>query len=213
MSKLKSFTLSTPRPLPVIILADISGSMSVDGKINALNTALRDMIMSFQSTEELQAEVHISVITFGGRAMHHVRLQAAGEITWYDTSAMGGTPMGEAFKLALEMIADRSIISSRAYTPTMVLLTDGQPTDAWEEPLADLLSDERANKAFRLALAIGDDADEQVLRAFLDDQESPILRATDARNIRNFIRLVTMSVQARSRSAHPNTNPELEWDL
>ena len=32
MSELKQFQVQTARPLPVIVLADTSGSMSVDGK-------------------------------------------------------------------------------------------------------------------------------------------------------------------------------------
>jgi len=34
---MKKFAAKTARPLPVIILADISGSMEVDGKIGAMN--------------------------------------------------------------------------------------------------------------------------------------------------------------------------------
>ena len=37
MSSLKKFAVATPRPLPVIVLADTSGSMGENGKIEALN--------------------------------------------------------------------------------------------------------------------------------------------------------------------------------
>ncbi len=33
LSGLKQFQMSTARPLPVIVLADVSGSMAADGKI------------------------------------------------------------------------------------------------------------------------------------------------------------------------------------
>lgn len=46
MSKLKEFTVASARPMSVILLADISGSMSVDGKINALNRAIAELIAS-----------------------------------------------------------------------------------------------------------------------------------------------------------------------
>ena len=39
MSRLKEFTTQTARPLPVVLLADVSGSMGTDGKIQALNHA------------------------------------------------------------------------------------------------------------------------------------------------------------------------------
>ncbi|MBM4292802.1 MAG: VWA domain-containing protein [Deltaproteobacteria bacterium] len=214
MSQLKSFTLSAARPLPVILLADVSGSMGADGKINALNNALRDMVAAFKTGEDLRAEVHLSVISFGGvGARHHIPLTPAAQVTWHDAPASGGTPMGGAFELARQMIADREVISGRAYTPTIVLMSDGQPNDEWRAPLTALLADERAKKAMRLALAIGDDADEAVLKQFLDNPEARVLRASDASQIHTFIRLVTMSVQARSRSATPNAAPKIEWDL
>ena len=43
VNKLAEFTATTARPLPVILLADISGSMEADGKIQALNRAAREM--------------------------------------------------------------------------------------------------------------------------------------------------------------------------
>ena len=41
MSSLKKFAVATPRPLPVIVLADTSGSMGENGKIEALNAAMK----------------------------------------------------------------------------------------------------------------------------------------------------------------------------
>jgi uncharacterized protein YegL len=66
MSELKKFQVQTARPLPVIVLADTSGSMSVDGKIEALNRGLKDMVASFSSESRLRAEIQVSVIAFGG---------------------------------------------------------------------------------------------------------------------------------------------------
>ncbi|MFV9494762.1 vWA domain-containing protein [Pseudomonas aeruginosa] len=66
MSELKKFQVQTARPLPIIVLADTSGSMSVDGKIEALNKGLKDMISSFAGESRLRAEIQVSVITFGG---------------------------------------------------------------------------------------------------------------------------------------------------
>lgn len=56
-----------PRPLPVIVLADVSGSMSEDGKIDILNNALKSMILSFGAESKLlRAEIQVGLITFGG---------------------------------------------------------------------------------------------------------------------------------------------------
>lgn len=66
MSELKKFQVQTARPLPIIVLADTSGSMAVDGKIEALNKGLKDMVQSFSKESRLRAEIQVSVITFGG---------------------------------------------------------------------------------------------------------------------------------------------------
>lgn len=216
MSRLKEFTAQTARPLPVILLADVSGSMGVDGKIQALNHAVREMVNAFQDESDLRAEIHVSVITFGGEARMRMPLGPAQDAAWSDLGASGGTPMGAAFDIARGLIEDREIIPSRAYRPTVVLVSDGQPTDTWQEPLQLLLGSERGGKAFRMALAIGADADHDVLKAFLADPEARVYRADEARQIRQFFQLVTMSVSNRSRSANPNSAPSRSddgWDL
>ena len=118
--------------------------------------------------------------------------------------AKGRTPLGAALDLVTDLLEDREKVPGRAYRPTIVLVSDGLPNDEWTAPLARLLSAERAKKAQRFALAIGADADHEVLRAFLDVPAGRILQAHEAREIRKFFRWVTMSVASRSRSVHPN---------
>lgn len=217
VSKLKEFVVSSARPLPVIVLADVSGSMGADGKIQALNYAVREMIETFLDESDLRAEICVSVITFGGQSRVHLPLGPACDASWSDLGASGRTPMGAAFDLARQMIEDEEVVPGRAYRPTIVLVSDGQPTDAWHSPLQALLGSERGGKAFRMALAIGADADLSVLQEFLADPEARVYRADEARQIRQFFQLVTMSVSARSRSANPNSSPESlpneGWDL
>ena len=84
MSKLKDFTVSTARPLPVIVLADVSGSMSANGKIDALNDAIQSMIESFAAEDHSRAEIHFAVIAFGkgGARLHQPLLPAAFSIEY-----------------------------------------------------------------------------------------------------------------------------------
>lgn len=208
MTQLKEFTMSSARPLPVLLLADISGSMASDGKIQSLNHAMREMISTFAQEDDLRAEIHVGVVTFGGaQAQQYLAIGPAKQVTWSDLPANGSTPMGSAFRLATQIVEDRALIPSRAYRPTVVLLSDGQPTDEWKASLDTLLKSERGGKAFRMALAVGADADENVLKAFLNDPEARVFRADEARQIRQFFRLVTMSVTSRSRSQNPNAAP------
>lgn len=198
--------MSSARPLPVIVLADVSGSMSANGKIDALNDAVSEMIATFAEEDDSRAEIHVSVIAFGrGEASVHKPLRPAGETQWEPMEASGRTPMGEAFDLARTMVEDRNTIPSRAYRPTLVLVSDGVPTDDWRGPLEEFLQSERASKATRFAMGIGADADHDTLTAFLANDEGRVFEAHEAREIKNFFRWVTMSVTTRSRSANPNS--------
>jgi uncharacterized protein YegL len=209
-SQLKEFTSAAARPLPVILLVDTSGSMASDGKIGALNQSVREMLKTFASSDDLRAEIHVAIITFGGDARMHSPLQPASAVAWSDMVADGGTPMGEAMTLAAALVDDKEAIPGRAYRPTIVLISDGQPTDSWQSGLERLTKQGRAQKADRLALAIGGDADTDMLRRFLNDDKKDVFVAADARRIKDFFDLVTMSVTTRSQSANPNEVPHMQ---
>lgn len=206
MSMFNKFTVPAAKRMPVIVLADISGSMSVEGKIETLNRAISDMITSFSEEEDVRAEIYVAVITFGKEgAKFHQPLQAASQIQWTSMQAAGQTPMAAAFELATKMIEDKNQIESRDYHPTIVLVSDGQPTDDWKQPLRQLLNSPRASKALRLSIAIGADADYEVLKEFLQGQQQdvPVFRADEASQIRQFFRWVTVTVGSRTRSVNP----------
>jgi len=203
---MKEFTVAKPRPLPVIVLADASGSMSENGKIEALNHALSDMVRAFASETRVRAEIQVGLITFGGRqADFFVPLAPAHQIQNIAAiPAAGATPLGQALALATDLLEDHERIPSRAYRPVLVLVSDGLPTDDWEPALAALEQSARAAKATRMAMAIGDDADEQVLARFANDREAPVFRAHQARDIHRFFQAVTMSVATRTVSTSPD---------
>lgn len=212
MSELKKFQIQTARPLPVIILADTSGSMAADGKIEALNKGLQDMIKSFANESRIRAEVQVSVITFGGSSAElNLPLTPAHQIqSFTNLSAEGVTPLGGALSLANQVIEDKELIPSRAYKPVLVLVSDGYPNDDWQVPFSQLMAGERTSKATRFAMAIGADADKAMLSSFANDPEAPLFQAENARDIHRFFRAVTMSVSARSQSATPNQSTPLQ---
>ncbi|MFZ2875491.1 MAG: VWA domain-containing protein, partial [Phycisphaerales bacterium] len=84
----QDFTVAKARPLPVIVLADVSGSMAVEGKIEALNSATAEMIASFAELQAERIDVQVAVITFGGEcATLHTPFQSAGAIQWKPMAA------------------------------------------------------------------------------------------------------------------------------
>ena len=221
MSKLKDFSIATARMMPVIVLADVSGSMAAYGKLAALNRAISEMVAIFADERDVRAEIHVAVITFGGNgAKIHQPLQPAAQIQWTDMEANGSTPMGAALELVTQLLEDKTIVPSRSYHPNLVLISDGQPTDErgrisdnWKEPLQQLLNSERASKALRFAMSIGPDADEDTLKAFIIGQypEIDVFRA-DETQIQKFFRWITVTVGNRSRSINPNSVAPIDFD-
>ena len=201
------FTASKPKPLPVILLLDVSGSMR-GAKIQNLNEAVKDMLVTFRDTENVETEIHVAIITFGAEVKLHQALASAGDIQWHDLSASGGTPLGTALKMAKAMIEDKNVVPSRAYCPTVVLVSDGRPGDSWKQPLNDFIGGGRSSKCARMAMAIGADADEGVLGKFIEGTKIPLFYAENAKQLRDFFKFVTISVTIRTQSLNPNVVPE-----
>lgn len=211
---LNSYVAREPRPLPIFVLADTSGSMRGE-KINELNLALREMLNALNAADDIRGKFQLSVISFGGEVKVLQPLADIDGLVLTELSAAGNTPMGQAFEMVREMIEDRNVVSSRAYTPTIVLISDGLPTDCTEEmyrrknyfdwePLVNLHNGERSSKCQRMALGIGEDADVDMLKGFIDNPEIPVIKTKDASGITKFFRWVTMSTVARMTSINPN---------
>ena len=204
MKFLNDFLIQKPRPLPVIIAVDRSGSMGVDGKIEALNIALNNFVESLKEEDGAKAELQIALYSFGGSdAICDLPLTSIDQVIVPTFSAQGRTPMGGMFRMLKELIENKELIPSKSYKPTIVLLTDGLPTDDWQTPMNELINEGRSSKAFRIAMAIGDDADRKMLLNFVSMPEY-LVTGENARDIRKFFRFVTMSVTQRLKSQTPD---------
>lgn len=216
MSELKDFVYQTARTLPVILLLDTSGSMSENSKIDVMNSAVRDMLKNFKRFSNTVASISVAIITFGGTsAKVHLPITAMEELNldaFQDMTANGSTPMGDAITKAKEIIEDKEQIPSRAYRPTVVLVSDGMPNDRWQQPLQQFSGEGRSAKCYRMAMGIGvgqSGTAYQVLKEFATDPEQ-VFGAEDAAEISKFFQYVTMSTTSRIRTANPNLIPTMD---
>lgn len=204
-----NFTVAKAKPLPVVLLLDVSSSMGGES-IKKLNIAVKEMISDFASAEKNEVEILVSIITFGAKVLLHTPYTSAKDIEWQDLTISGSTPMGSAFSMAKAMIEDKETTPSRAYRPTIVLVSDGEPTDSWQQPLRALVNDGRSNKCDRMAMAIGGAASNTVLNEFISGTENKVFTAQDASQIQEFFKFVTMSVTTRTNSQNANVVPKPE---
>ena len=213
---MQQFTAANARPLPVILMLDTSGSMSVNGNIDAMTQAVNNMIKSFSQESQVKAEIQLSIITFGGNTAElHTPLTPVALFAEDDKplvfQAKGMTPLGSALELVQALIEDKEQIPNRAYKPTIVLVSDGYPNDSWQDAFTSLQNSERAKKAVRMAMAIGREADEDMLTSFINDPETPLFRAENSTEIQRFFRAVSISVRRRSGSNNPNQVSSVDY--
>jgi uncharacterized protein YegL len=184
------------RPLHFIWIADCSGSMAIDGKIQALNTAIREAIPHMQgvANENPNAAILVRAIKFSSSAQWHIADPTPiAEFKWIDLTAGGVTDMGHA----LSMVADELKIppmTDRALPPVLVLISDGQPTDDFAAGLKALMDQPWGKKAVRLAIAIGEDADQEILQRFINNPELKLLQANSPEALVERIKWVSTAV-------------------
>lgn len=184
------------RPLHFIWIADCSGSMSGD-KIQQLNFAIRESIPAMRdvANENPNADVLVRALKFANGAQWHVgQATKVANFEWLDLKADGLTDMGKALKMVAEQLK-MPPMSERALPPVLVLLSDGQPTDNFEEGLQALLDLPWGKKAVKIAIAIGEDADTDVLQQFMgSNSELKPLIAKNAEQLVNYIKWASTAV-------------------
>lgn len=184
------------RPLHFIWICDCSGSMASNGKIQALNTAIKESLPSMVkiADENPNAQVLVRALKFSNGAEWVNRDPTLVEnFKWFDLRADGVTDMGKA----LSMVADQLKIppmTDRALPPVLVLISDGQPTDDFDGGLKRLLEIPWGKKAVRVAIAIGSDADLDVLQKFIGHNELKPLEAKNAEALVKQIKWVSTAV-------------------
>ena len=206
MSKRPGGELAT-RPLHFIWIADGSGSMATDGKIQALNNAIREAIPHMQKVadENPNAQVLVRAIRFSDGAQWHISQPTpVSDFRWEDLSAEGETHMGKALSMVAEQLKIPPM-SDRALPPVLVLISDGQPTDDFQSGLGALMDQPWGRKSVRIAISIGADADQEVLQKFIGNPELKPLQANNPEALVRHIKWVSTAVLKAASSPASQT--------
>ena len=185
------------RTMVLFFLIDKSFSMT-GSKIGAVNVAVREVIPEIQEIAEdsADANIKIAVLTFStGAAWMYQSAIDAKDFKWSDINVDGMTDMGHAFKLLNEKLSrNGGFMSDTAgsYAPALFLISDGQPTDDYIKALNELKSNNWFKASLKAAVAIGDDADKDMLAEFTGNPES-VLTVHTPETLKKLIRFVSVT--------------------
>ena len=197
------------RPLHFIWILDASGSMGIDGKIQALNNAIRETIphMRQVADENPNAQVLVRALRFANGASWHLATPTpVQDFEWTDLDTQGVTDMGQALAMVGEELRIPPM-TDRALPPVLVLISDGQPTDDMPNGLKTLMEQPWGKKAVRVAIAIGEDADLDVLQQFIGNADLKPLQANSPEALVRYIKFVSTAV-LQAASAPPSQTRE-----
>lgn len=190
------------RPLQFIWVIDCSGSMAGQ-KIDSVNFAIREVIPEMRSIAKTnpQAQLLVRAIRFDDQAVWHIPQPIEIEnFQWSDMTVDGGTNMGAAMELLAEAM-DMKYLPERGLPPVLVLVSDGMPNDlaSFQVGLKKLLAQPWGMKAVRIAIAIGEDAETDVLQEFIGRSDFQPLKADNAPTLVKYLKWAsTVPVKAAS---------------
>lgn len=197
------------RVMPVFFLIDTSGSME-GKKIGQVNAAIEEMIPELRDISDSQAdsEIKMAVMKFstGCEWVTPSLMSLDAFDDWEPLQAEGLTDLGAAFqelnsKLSKEGFMNRSSASSGFHQPVFILLSDGDPTDDWVTALKQLQKNKWYRSSIKIAIAIGEDANCDVLKKAIRNPEL-LFNVSNVGNLKKVIHFIAVtSSQIASTSA------------
>ncbi len=204
------------RVMPIFFMIDTSGSME-GKKIGAVNSAIEELIPDLRHLSESQAdsEIRIGIMKFstGCEWITPSLMSLDSFDDWEPLEAEGLTDFGAALlelndKLSKNGFMDRGAASSGFYAPVIILLSDGDPTDDYMSALKVIQANKWYQSALKIAIAIGEDANRDVLKKAIKNVEL-LFTVNNIGSLRKIIRFIAVtSSQIASTSASVDDESE-----
>jgi uncharacterized protein YegL len=195
------------RTMALFFVIDTSGSM--DGsKIGAVNTSIEEVIPAIKevSNDNADAQIKIAALEFssGARWITANGPVECDQFRWNYLDAAGVTDFGAACRALNEKLSTKAFMqeATGSFAPAIFLLSDGEPTDEWQSALQTLRQNNWFKAAVKVAVAIGDDANKDVLKEFTGSMEA-VLEVHNAAMLKKMIKFVSVRAsQVASKSAN-----------
>ncbi|MCT8977732.1 VWA domain-containing protein [Clostridium sp. CX1] len=184
--------------LHFIWMLDCSGSMTGE-KIQSLNYAIRNALPGIIDIAEKNKDIEIfmRIIKFSDGAQWLTEKPVElDKFIWSDLQTGGITDLGAALDMVNEELS--KLDKKTNLPPVIILVTDGQPTDNYEEGLRKLLSSEIGSQSVRIAIAIGEDVDNDILEDFIGNNDEKPLQAGNSDSLINLIKWSSINAVDKS---------------
>jgi uncharacterized protein YegL len=195
------------RTMVLFFIIDTSGSME-GSKIGSVNTAVREVVPEIRdiSNENADALIKIAVLEFssGTKWLTPNGPVDSNDYNWTNLEAAGVTDFGSACRALNEKLSTKAFMAEAtgSYAPALFLLSDGEPTDDWQKELDKLKQNNWFKASIKVALAIGDSADKEVLKAFTGSLET-VIEVKNKAMLMKLIKFVSVRAsQVASKSSH-----------
>jgi uncharacterized protein YegL len=185
------------RKLPVYLVLDVSGSMQGE-PIQAVQNGLQLLLSSLRQNPQALETAYLSVITFGPTAKQVTPLTELIDFQIPQLQAEGvGTALGAALQLLTQKIQTEVVQSNRHqkgdWKPIVFLMTDGEPTDDFEQAIRDF---KKVSTGLVIACAAGADANTYILKAITENVVE--LATLDSKTAQSFFKWVSASIGVSS---------------
>jgi len=167
------------RTMVLFFIVDTSGSMA-GSKIGSVNTAIQEILPELKdiSKENADAQIKIAALEFSsGAKWLYSEPMEADNFRWNDLSTGGITDFGEACKMLNQKLSRTAFMQDvvGSFAPVIILLSDGEPTDNYKKELDLLKTNNWFKAAIKIAIAIGEDANQEILKEFTGNAECVVL--------------------------------------
>jgi uncharacterized protein YegL len=197
------------RTMTLFFIIDTSGSME-GAKIGAVNFAIREVIPEIKdiSNTNPDALIKIAVLEFssGAKWLTPNGPVDVNDYNWTDLDAVGTTDLGAACKTLNEKLSTKENgfmkDAAGSYAPALFLISDGEPVDDWKKELDKLKQNNWFKSSVKVALAIGDEANKDMLKEFTGTSETVM----EVHNKSMLIKMVKFVSVTASQVASKSTN-------
>lgn len=191
------------RSMTIFFVIDVSGSMA-GKKIGAVNQAIEEVLPEIQklSDENADAEIKIAVMTFSNGFEWLYKPMPVADFKWDFIDADGCTDLGEACKELAKKLSRKEFLddANGSYAPVIYFMSDGEPTDDYKSGLKVLKENKWFQTAIKVAIAIGDDANQNVLEEITGNKELVVTVHTPEK-LKKWIRFVSVASKMGSQSS------------